>query len=114
MLAEELVNRLGSGVVILGGTGGGKVSFAVKVSKDLVARGFKAGDIVKEAARVAGGGGGGRPDFAQAGGKDPAKLATPWTPPSAWCCNWARSEGPHPEALTRLVPRHPLPKQGEG
>ena len=75
MLAEELVNRLGSGVVLLGGTGGGKVSFAVKVSKDLVARGLKAGDIVKEAARVAGGGGGGRPDFAQAGGKDPAKLA---------------------------------------
>ncbi|MBV9852456.1 MAG: alanine--tRNA ligase, partial [Armatimonadetes bacterium] len=74
-LADELLNRLGSGVVILGGTGGGKVSFAVKVSKDLVGRGLKAGDIVKEAARVAGGGGGGRPDFAQAGGRDPAKLA---------------------------------------
>ena len=73
-LAEELLNRLGSGVVILGGAGGGKVSFAVKVSKDLVERGVRAGDIVKEAARVAGGGGGGRPDFAQAGGKDPAKL----------------------------------------
>ncbi len=74
-LAEETVSRLGSGVAILGGAGGGKVSLAVKVSKDLVARGLHAGNIVKEAARVAGGGGGGRPDFAQAGGKDPAKLA---------------------------------------
>jgi len=61
--------------VILGSAGGGKVSLAVKVSKDLVARGLHAGNIVKEAAKVVGGGGGGRPDFAQAGGKDPTKLA---------------------------------------
>ena len=73
-LAEETSNRLGSGVVILGSAGGGKVSLAVKVSKDLVARGLHAGNIVKEAARVVGGGGGGRPDFAQAGGRDPSKL----------------------------------------
>ncbi len=73
-LADEVLNRLKSGVVILGGAGGGKVSLAVKVSKDLVARGIHAGNIVKEAARIAGGGGGGRPDFAQAGGKDPSKL----------------------------------------
>ncbi len=71
----RVLNRLKSGVVILGGAGGGKVSLAVKVSKDLVERGLHAGNIVKEAARVAGGGGGGRPDFAQAGGKDPSKLA---------------------------------------
>ena len=74
-LAEETGSRLGSGVVILGGVDGGKVSLAVKVSKDLVARGLHAGNIVKEAAKVVGGGGGGRPDFAQAGGKDPSKLA---------------------------------------
>jgi len=74
-LAEETASRLGSGVVILGSAGGGKVSLAVKVSKDLVARGLHAGNIVKEAAKVVGGGGGGRPDFAQAGGKDPSKLA---------------------------------------
>ncbi len=74
-LADEILNRLKSGVVILGGAGGGKVSLAVKVSKDLVERGLHAGNIVKEAAQVAGGGGGGRPDFAQAGGKDPSKLA---------------------------------------
>ena len=74
VLADELLNRLKSGVVIVGSAGGGKVSLAVKVSKDLVARGAHAGNIVKEAARVAGGGGGGKPEFAQAGGKDPEKL----------------------------------------
>jgi len=74
-LADELMGRLGSGVVILGSTPGGKVALAVKVSKDLVARGVNAGAIIRDAAKVAGGGGGGRPDFAQAGGKDPAKLA---------------------------------------
>ena len=74
-LAEETASRLQSGVVILGSAGGGKVSLAVKVSKDLVARGLHAGNIVKEAAKIVGGGGGGRPDFAQAGGKDPSKLA---------------------------------------
>jgi alanyl-tRNA synthetase len=73
-LAEEVLDRLKSGVVILGGVKEGKVSLAVKVSKDLVGRGLHAGNIVKEAAKIVGGGGGGRPDFAQAGGKDPARL----------------------------------------
>jgi alanyl-tRNA synthetase len=44
------------------------------VTKDLIEKGFHAGKLVKEAANVCGGGGGGRPDMAQAGGKDPAKL----------------------------------------
>jgi len=74
-LAEEALNKLKSGVVILGGTDSGKVSLAVRVSKDLVARGVHAGNIVKAAAPIVGGGGGGRPDAAQAGGKDPSKLA---------------------------------------
>jgi alanyl-tRNA synthetase len=74
-LAEEALNKLKSGVVILGGAEGGKVSLAVRVSKDLVARGVHAGNIVKTAAPIVGGGGGGRPDAAQAGGKDPSKLA---------------------------------------
>ncbi|MGI4790860.1 MAG: alanine--tRNA ligase [Janthinobacterium lividum] len=73
-LAEETLNKLRSGVVILGGTDGGKVSLAVRVSKDLVARGVHAGNIVKVAAPIVGGGGGGRPDAAQAGGKDASKL----------------------------------------
>ncbi|MDQ2687711.1 MAG: DHHA1 domain-containing protein, partial [Armatimonadota bacterium] len=74
-VADEVLNRLKSGVVILGSKSNGRVALAVKVSKDLVERGLHAGNIVKEAAKTAGGGGGGRPDFAQAGGKDPNKLA---------------------------------------
>ncbi len=57
-----------------GGTGGGKVAFLASVPKPLIAQGLKAGDWVREVAMVAGGGGGGRPDMAQAGGKDPAKI----------------------------------------
>ena len=70
-----------SGVVILGADIDGKVSLAIKVSKDLVDKGVHAGNVIREeepAPRVAGGGGGGRPDFAQAGGKDPSKIGECW------------------------------------
>ncbi len=72
-LVDSLKDKLGSGVIVLGGLSGDKVSFIVGVTKDLTAR-IKAGDVVKQVAALAGGGGGGRPDLAQAGGKDPAKL----------------------------------------
>jgi alanyl-tRNA synthetase len=71
--ADRLTEQLGSGVVVLGGVRDGKVSFVAKVSKDLAGRAH-AGNLVREVARIAGGGGGGRPDFAQAGAKDPGKL----------------------------------------
>jgi alanyl-tRNA synthetase len=45
------------------------------VTDDLIGRGLKAGDIVREVAKVVGGGGGGRADMAQAGGRNPEKLA---------------------------------------
>jgi alanyl-tRNA synthetase len=61
--------------ILLGATDGQKVNFVAVVSDDLIARGLKAGDWVREAAKTAGGGGGGRPQMAQAGGKDPAKLS---------------------------------------
>ena len=48
--------------------------FIATVTEDLVARGLKAGDIIREVAKVVGGGGGGRPNMAQAGGKDASKL----------------------------------------
>jgi alanyl-tRNA synthetase len=51
----------------------GKVNLVAAVTKDLTRR-FQAGKLVQEAARAVGGGGGGRPDLAQAGGKEPAKL----------------------------------------
>jgi len=60
--------------LLLGAVNGDKVSFVAAVPKMLVEQGLKAGDWVREVAKVAGGGGGGRPDMAQAGGKDPAKL----------------------------------------
>jgi alanyl-tRNA synthetase len=60
--------------LLLGAAAGGKVSFVARVPEELIKLGLKAGEWVKSAATVAGGGGGGRPDMAQAGGKDPSKL----------------------------------------
>ncbi len=71
---ENLRSRIGTGVVVLGSAFGGKVSFVAMASKDAVERGAHCGNIVREAAKAAGGGGGGRPDMAQAGGKDASKL----------------------------------------
>ncbi|WP_304066741.1 alanine--tRNA ligase [Megamonas hypermegale] len=62
------------GVVVLGAVLGDKVNFVVKANKDAVSRGIHAGKIVKEVAQAAGGNGGGRPDMAQAGGKQPENL----------------------------------------
>jgi len=72
-LADQLRDKLKSGVVALGAANDGKVSLLVVVTKDLVAR-LKAGDLIKEMAMEVGGTGGGRPEMAQAGGKDPARL----------------------------------------
>jgi alanyl-tRNA synthetase len=72
-LADSLRDRLGRGVVILAAENDGKVQLLVSVTKDLTDR-VKAGQLVKELAPIVGGGGGGRPDFAEAGGKDPSKI----------------------------------------
>ena len=72
-ISDSLRDRLGSGVVVLASENDGKVGLVVSVTKDLTAR-LQAGRIVKELAPIVGGGGGGRPDFAEAGGKDPAKI----------------------------------------
>ena len=70
---KEIVDRgkekMGSGIIILGSNTEEKAIFVAGVTKDLIGR-VKAGDIVKTAAQIAGGNGGGRPDFAQAGGKN--------------------------------------------
>ncbi|MEO0586119.1 MAG: alanine--tRNA ligase [Planctomycetota bacterium] len=60
--------------ILLGSTSGDKCAFIAAVPKPMIGAGLKAGDWVKQAAQVTGGGGGGRPDSAQAGGKDPSKL----------------------------------------
>ena len=73
-LADDLCDRLPGGVALLGTAAGGKVVLVCKAGEAAVARGAHAGDAVKAAAQAAGGGGGGRPNFAQAGGRDPGKL----------------------------------------
>jgi len=72
-LSDSLRDRLQRGVVVLAADNEGKVQLLVSVTKDLTER-VKAGQLVKELAPIVGGGGGGRPDFAEAGGKDPARI----------------------------------------
>ena len=67
-LADSLRDRLGSGVVVLASDNDGKAALVVSVTRDLTAR-VHAGRLVKELAPIVGGRGGGRPDFAQAGGR---------------------------------------------
>ena len=74
-LADQLRDKLRSGVVALGAANDGKVSLLVVVTKDLVGR-LKAGELIKEMATEVGGTGGGRPEMAQAGGKNPEGLGT--------------------------------------
>jgi alanyl-tRNA synthetase len=74
-ITDSLKKRAGSYAVLLGSAADGKVNFVAIVSDDVIKLGLKAGDWIRETAKVAGGGGGGRPQHAQAGGKDPAKLA---------------------------------------
>lgn len=73
-IADRIKDRNESCAVILASDLGDKVLFVSAVTKDLVKSGIHAGNMVKEAALIAGGGGGGRPDFAQAGGKFPEKI----------------------------------------
>ncbi len=73
-MADSLKDKLGSGILVVGTSQGEKVNIVASVSEDLIQDGYHAGNIVKEVATRCGGGGGGRPDMAQAGGKDPSKL----------------------------------------
>jgi alanyl-tRNA synthetase len=72
-LVDQLKNKLGEGVILLGGVHEEKVVLVAGVTKDLTAR-LKAGDLMKQAAAAVGGKGGGRPDMAQGGGVDASAL----------------------------------------
>jgi alanyl-tRNA synthetase len=72
---DSIKKRRPAYAVLLASAGEDKVSFVAAVSDEIIAKGLKAGDWVKEAAKPTGGSGGGRPNLAQAGGKDPSKLA---------------------------------------
>lgn len=72
--ADKLRGKAKSAAVLLGAVVDGKPCLLAAVTKDLNDKGVKAGDCVRDAAKVIGGGGGGRPDLAEAGGKDASKL----------------------------------------
>jgi len=73
-MGDVLRDKLKSAIVVLATIYNGKPNFLAMVTPDLVAKGFHAGDIVKQVAKVTGGGGGGKASMAQAGGKDASKI----------------------------------------
>jgi alanyl-tRNA synthetase len=72
-LAEQLRDKLGDAVVLVGSVADGKAQLVLTVSKSITAR-YAAGELIKGVSTIVGGSGGGRPDMAQAGGTDPSKL----------------------------------------
>jgi alanyl-tRNA synthetase len=89
-VVDTLRDRLPSGIIVLGSAVDGKVSLVAAVSKDMMKR-FPAGRLVQEVARLVGGGGGGRPDLAQAGGKDASKLDDALATVAGWVERMARA-----------------------
>lgn len=73
-LGDDLKSKLGSGVIVLASVNEGKVNLMIAATDDVVAKGAHAGNIIKAAAPKVGGGGGGRPNMAQAGGKNPSGI----------------------------------------
>ena len=73
-MADWFKSKVQNGVLVLGGTVDSKPQLLVSVTGDLTKKGYHAGNLIKAIAPLIGGGGGGRPDMAQAGGKDTAKL----------------------------------------
>ncbi|MCX7851756.1 MAG: alanine--tRNA ligase [Caldilineales bacterium] len=74
VMADDLRNRLGTGIVVLGAVLNDRPTIIAAATADVVARGFQADRLVRALGPIIGGGGGGRSDMAQAGGKDPARL----------------------------------------
>lgn len=70
-LGDQLKGQLKEGVVVLASSSGGKVSLMAMATEEAVSRGAHAGNLIREIASLVGGGGGGRPNMAQAGGKNP-------------------------------------------
>ncbi|MCP3773932.1 alanine--tRNA ligase [Paenibacillus sp. MZ04-78.2] len=73
-IVDQMKTKLGSAVIVLGSAAEDKVNLVAAVTPDLVSKGYHAGKLIKEVAARCGGSGGGRPDMAQAGGKDASKL----------------------------------------
>ena len=73
-MVDNLKDRLKSGVIVLAAVNDDRVIFSAGATKDVVAQGVHVGNLLRETAKITGGGGGGRPDMAQAGGKDAGRL----------------------------------------
>ena len=73
-LADSLCDKMGGGVAVLVSESDGKVNLVAKATDDAIAKGAHAGNLIKAIAGIVGGGGGGRPNMAQAGGKNPAGI----------------------------------------
>jgi alanyl-tRNA synthetase len=73
-LGDQLKEKIGSGVILLISDKDGKVSMMTMATDDAVKKGAHAGNLIKAIAKEVGGGGGGRPNMAQAGGKNPAGI----------------------------------------
>jgi alanyl-tRNA synthetase len=73
-LGDQLKDKMGNGVIILVSASGDKVNLIAMVTDDAMAKGAHAGNLIKDLAVLVGGGGGGRPNMAQAGGKNPAGI----------------------------------------
>ncbi len=106
-LVDNLRQKIGSGVVVLGSATDGKVSLIVGVTKDLTSR-VQAGKIIGPIAQKVGGKGGGRPDLAEAGGKRSHRLSmqrsgrrTKW---------WSRCSGNEPAYLIACLSFRTLPR----
>jgi alanyl-tRNA synthetase len=83
-MTDWLRDQLGSSVVVLGSVINDKPMLIAAVTNDLIPRGMHAGNLVRDAAKIVGGGGGGRPNMAQAGGKDSAKLPEALASVAGW------------------------------
>ena len=72
-IGDTLKNKLGECVIVLASVSGGKINLMATATEGAIKKGAHAGKLISEIARIVGGGGGGRPNMAQAGGKDPSK-----------------------------------------
>jgi alanyl-tRNA synthetase len=89
-MMDQLKQQLGSGVIVLASASEGKVQLVAGVTKDLMEKGYHAGKLIKEVAERCGGSGGGRPDMAQAGGKDPSKVQAALNYVKEWVTEYSK------------------------
>ena len=95
-LVDQLRDKIGSGVVVLGSASDGNVALIVGVTKDLTSR-VQAGKVIGPVAQKVGGKGGGRPDLAEAGGKDAWRWMRRWAGRTAWWRDCLHEPGRHSE-----------------